>query len=279
MDDLLDVVEEEEEVVMDDLLVDHTLSIFYFFSLGDFGFLLFWLVSTCVGGFLFSLCSFTILNIGWLLRLARCGANDLSEELVHVFDVLLPLSLLFFRVDGWLERCLRHEVGLFTLGFRLLNLFLFLSSRVCVTSIFVGLVLCGAVLGVLARLGRFLRSLRLLEAFNSCGDEFLFDLFLYLDDMGWVVSLRVPIVHAYFKLLVLSTSLHTILFRLNGWLLFHVVKENKLYVLLRYCLTNKPDSNLFVWPVLASQIVKDGTCVAVFFLEALLKHAKQQILW
>ncbi len=55
--------------------------------------------------------------------------------------------------------------------------------------------------------------------------------------------------------------------------LFVECKDNNFNVLLRSCIADKLDTELFIWPVLTDKRVKDGTCIAIVFLETLGKHA------
>jgi len=57
------------------------------------------------------------------------------------------------------------------------------------------------------------------------------------------------------------------------------VKNDNLDVLLGYGVTDELDSEILVWPVLAGQIVKDGTGITIIFLESLYKHALYKLLW
>ena len=109
-------------------------------------------------------------------------------------------------------------------------------------------------------------------------DSFVLFLLL-LGAMSWVVATSEPIVSADLcHLLIVSCDLISLRLVTARHGLFVEVKDDEFDLLLRSGVAHKLNRELLIWPVLASQIVKDGTSVAILFLEALGEHTHEKLL-
>jgi len=181
-----------------------------------------------------------------------------------------PFSLLFGGVIFGLVERSSHLFSLFTGVFGILKLLFDFG-------LFGSLLLSLDRGGVLLGLGSVLLGLHLGRALGLRGLLSVINvlLFILFRDVGWVMASGVASVGAD----LCQVSLVICIDQLTRFhhLLVEVEKDD-FDVLLGNGVADQLDGELLVRPVLTGQAVKDGTGVAVVFLQSLSKHALQKLL-
>jgi len=205
---LLDIFTEEDEIVLDVLFANYSLTIHdcFLWLLRFFSsfFLTFRLFSNSVSlsFFAFFVLAINVNSLG-LLSLIRLSHNDRGEELLQLLLFQGPFRLVFRSVILGLVGSSSSLFCLLASNFGFLKLALFFSFS---SSFFFGFNLGGVFLLLLTRLA--LAGLDLVGALSERGllsgtNVTLF--FLVFGDVSWVMSTSVPIVCADFSLVNISS--------------------------------------------------------------------------